>query len=858
MIQNIKNVFLTLQVWKPMTRLFVGFLLSGLLLVIGTSFILSDINYQWLSWTGLAVLFLTFMCAGLKVMITPYNELAISRRELKEAKLEAEKIAQIPKNNPNPLLQVSHDGKLLFANPAAYKHYPDLTEKQEKHVLLSGIDSKFIDKLFAKNTPCSSEIKVDGIIYQRTVSPNFSQYGKAVSVYFTDITSIKEIQEKAKLFEEVIVNANDAIIISEAELKNPGPEIIYVNNAFTKISGYSAEEVIGKNPRILQGEDTDNEVLKELKERLSIGKPFKGEIKNYGKDGTAYWLDISIVPVKNSEGIITHFAAIERDITERKEQEKELLRAKEEAEQANQIKSEFLANMSHELRTPMNGILGMAGLLFDSELNKEQKDIAQTIYNSGENLLVLLNDILDISKVEAGDVTIENVAFDIRIAMQEIVQLYTAPAVEKGLEVEFVVNNDVPVHMMADLNRLQQIMRNLVSNAIKFTHEGKITITASVQPEIDDEIYFSVRDTGIGVPEDKLGKIFDKFTQADSSTTRKYGGTGLGLAITKQFVELMGGRMGVESTVDQGSIFYFALPFKKPDDGVKPVNIIAENDNKSDLSFNKNAKILAVDDHPINTVFIKKLLTKMGFVNVDTIDNAIDALRMIEINNYDMVLMDCQMPELDGYKATKRLRESEDPKLQNQLVVAMTANAMVGDKEKCLKAGMDDYMSKPIKADKLTRLLVKWLPDINGDCNLREDSNTNNNGVFVGSSSEEVLKETNIMDLELLNTYSEGNIEEEKELIELFFNQAHKDIESLKLAASSNDLDVWKAAAHKLKGSAANLGANDLADSCKIMEQNYNSSGREKQNMLADTNTHMECLRNFLDEYQNSKMRASA
>ena len=363
------------------------------------------------------------------------------------------------------------------------------------------------------------------------------------------------ILEQAYLLEQIVLNASDGIILAEAGDIDDGPYIVYVNDAFTEITGYSSDEVIGKTPRMFQGVNTDRRTLDKLKGALQSGEHFVGELINYHKNGEEYWVKISIVPIRNKEGEITHFAAIERDITERKKADYELknmmiqlkranLKAEasakdleeslEVAETANQAKSEFLANMSHELRTPMNGVLGLCEILLDSRLDDEQKENAATIYKSGQNLLAILNDILDISKIEAGELDIEHIPFDVSTAVRELMQLYVVRAEQQGLELK-EHSADVPDVVMGDLGKVQQVLRNMVGNSLKFTEHGSITIISkTIQKEGEHFLYFAVKDTGMGIPADKLDAVFEKFSQADTSVTRKFGGTGLGLTICQQ------------------------------------------------------------------------------------------------------------------------------------------------------------------------------------------------------------------------------------------------------------------------------------------------------------------------------------
>ena len=665
----------------------------------------------------------------------------------------------------------------------------------------------------------------------------------------------EKLSEDSRLLEAAVVNAKDAVMITTADLENGGPEIIYVNDAFTTISGYTADEVIGKTPRILQGDETDRAELDRLKEALAKGKNFTGELKNYTKDGDPYWLDISIVPIFDDEGNITHFTAIERNITDRKAFERELQQqrdtaekevaerkrvesqvqeytdklelmrfdadeARKKAEAANAAKSEFLANMSHELRTPMNGIIGMAEFLLDSSLDDEQRDNAETLHGSSQNLLYILNDILDISKIEAGELDVETVPFHVGTAVRQIVQLFLPLASDKGVTLEFHKDDDTPSVVTGDLGKFQQILRNLISNALKFTDKGSITI--SLNKGKGRFLNIVVQDTGIGIPEDKFDAIFEKFTQADTSVTRQFGGTGLGLAITQQLVELLGGEISVESVVGEGSVFRFELPLDAANEDVKPVNLYDAKQDASAGDLPTHIRVLAVDDHPVNQKFVMKLLTKLGFSNVDLAENGRQALDMIEKNAYDLVLMDCQMPELDGYQATTELRKIEEGTGEHLPVIALTANAMVGDRDKCLKAGMDDYLSKPIKPDKLAGLIKQHV-----------------GGIEHGSAVEPEIIENNAadeppVDMEHLNMFTDGDPDEERELLDLFFEQADLSISELETALNSDDDEAWKKAAHRLKGAAANLGANMLSSACAEAEKRYEDSQALKEGMLAD------------------------
>lgn len=408
-----------------------------------------------------------------------------------------------------------------------------------------------------------------------------------------------------------------------------------------------------------------------------------------------------------------------QDITEAKQAEMELITAKEIAEQATSSKSEFLANMSHEIRSPMTGVLGFLELLESTQLDTEQKTYVETAQNSATSLLSLINDILDFSKIEAGVLTLEKVAFDLHAMLEDIRMVMEQLAIAKGLELKCQHAANVPYELVGDPARLRQILTNLMSNAIKFTQQGEINIDVSMLDKVESsseyKIRFEVEDTGIGIPLEAQKTLFDPFTQAEDATTRKFGGTGLGLSISKQLAQMMGGEIGVISTPEQGSTFWFTAGFElnEESDSVarEPVKrdegIAAKN---QDQQF-KDARVLLVDDLDTNLIVGKAILQKMG-IEVEIAKNGQEAVDVVAENHYDLVIMDCQMPVLDGYAATQKIREREKIEgLPHLPIIALTANAMLGDRETCLEAGMDDYISKPFSATDLESMMSHWLPE---------------------------------------------------------------------------------------------------------------------------------------------------
>ena len=400
-----------------------------------------------------------------------------------------------------------------------------------------------------------------------------------------------------------------------------------------------------------------------------------------------------------------HNQHLEKEVAIRTEQ---LVIEKERAEAANRAKSSFLSTVSHEVRTPLNGVIGMLGLLEDELLNTEQQEYLTLARHSCDSLLILINDLLDFSKIEAGHLVMECIEFDPVNVVDESVRLLTGNALNKGLELVFTQAHGIPDRVRGDPTRLRQIMTNLLSNAIKFTEHGKITVTVECVSQNQDgfNLRFEVIDEGIGISQLNQTRIFESFSQADNSTTRKYGGTGLGLAICKRLVKAMGGEIGVKSTEGQGSTFYFNVIFFPILNAEPKIELgrLLPRLNK----IKPGARILVAEDNRINQTIAKKTLGKLGCI-VDVADNGEVAIGLLSQNFYDLVFMDCHMPVMDGYEATRQIRSNEKEGSHTP-IIALTASSLEEGSEKCHEYGMDDYLTKPYKIERLEAMLAKWLP----------------------------------------------------------------------------------------------------------------------------------------------------
>lgn len=862
--------------------------------------------------------------------------------------------------------------------------------------------------------------------------------------------------ERMRLLESAVVNSNDAVVIAAPDPSDGMPKIVYVNDAFTRMTGYAREEVLGRYPDFLEGPETDRAKTLGILEAVRKEQPVNQEIVNYRKDGSRFWVELNIFPVRDHKGEITHWVSIQRDTTERRLAEErlrwsellmrsmtesipfgfyvlegatgkslylnhrfcellgvedleedlrsgrldgndlfsrissmhadagealreiydrsdeaeieirsadgrvikvfatdirdrsgryfgrlgifedvtedikaaeELRKAKEVAEEAARSKAEFLANMSHEIRTPLNAIIGMSGLLLRTNVTAEQRSYVSAIQSSGNALLEVLADILDLSRIEEGKLELDSSPFSVIECVETCMDILSVKASEKQIELVYLIDEDVPGMVLGDATRLRQVLVNLLENAIKFTDKGEVFLRVRCRHMDEDlsELQFSVRDTGIGIPAEKMNRLFHTFSQVDSSITKRYGGTGLGLAISKHLVEMMGGRIWAESVPGAGSTFHFTIKARISersqersdllrgmralliyrndtarsalktllishkidvvdastlDESLLRGNfdfVIAESADGSEIDRIRSAlpgarvlaitdllkhgvsqdmptipkpvkhsqmisamissvigksedsgapqevgrsdlRILVAEDNPVNLKVVLMMLSHLGY-RADTARNGLEVLSALEHRDYDLVLMDIQMPDMDGLEAARRIRERRG--YERPRIVAITAYALEGDREKCFAAGMDDYISKPVTMEKLKAAIER---------------------VDVGDALDRLTLSR------LRELQEDGEPDVVAELGAIFLSNAPSRIASMHEALERNDPDALHMAAHSMKSASASIGALRLSRMCAEIEELVREAELDKaEERLRDIDEEFERVRRELE-----------
>ncbi len=778
--------------WSSWSALVAGLLLTGL----GAAFLLLSLNRHWAIEQTVA----ERACA-----------LNAALAKLEESETRYRKLVDL---SPDAII-VGRDRAIIVANIAAVELFgassandligqrlADLVNPEALHRV-----DDLIQQMYAREMqyPMREDQvrRSDGslIDVEITGSSFLESDGAVVQVVLRDITQRKQaevrLQVTANWLQAILDNAPVGIVVRTLDYS-----FVETNAAFQRMIGCSGEDMKHLGLKTLTHPD-DIAFSEDMADRLMQGKLKNTDYeKRYVlKDGRTIWVRAIGARLDDK-----HKISILEDISERKRVEAELIKAKEAAEVANQAKSQFLANMSHEIRTPMNGVIGMTGLLLDSELTPEQRRYAEIIRTSGELLMTVINDILDFSKIEARKMILENLDFDLHSTLQQVTDLLAPKAESKGLRFTSEVPPGTPAELRGDSIRLRQVLTNLIGNAVKFTSQGEVAVRVAVEAADYDKVSlrFSITDTGVGIRPDQTEALFAPFVQADGSTTRKFGGTGLGLSIAKELVKLMGGEIGVKSQVDKGSTFWFTATFEK---GAPCILAQTPLSGHARLPIKKEIRVLVAEDNLTNQYVALSILRKHG-CHTDLAANGVEAVKLLQHAEYDLVLMDCEMPEMDGWEATRRIREPASGVLNPQIpIIALTADAMPEDRDRCLKAGMNDYLAKPIEPKQLVAVLQKW-----ATASAKKDWQPY-------PIDRQTLTARAIFDEHALLNRVMGDRDLASKLIAGFLQEVPQRLHDLRRSLNEGDLSGLRLQAHSIKGAAATLSANVLRDSANALQK---------------------------------------
>ncbi len=896
---------------------------------------------------------LILLVAGLFFLKRQYNELAQERKERSRSQYRYQAILRGSKDGF--VVLDNEDLRIVEANE---RFYEILNEDIEKATLLgksfqdlmADKDSRRFMKMLPGDSSTNFEFHanlVDSqgelipVIIDFTIHETEDRDTSFCYAFIQDMRKGLRDARKIRLLETAVEQSGSSIVITDNEGK-----IQYANPAFTQITGYSSEEVLGRNHEVFKSNYHDEAFYRDLWDTISSGKVWHGRFCNRKKDGSLFWEDTTIAPVQDEKGKISHYIAIKNDvtklvaleeelnqkvkelegimehagvgialirnrrflsvnstlakivnmtkedmigtstrilfssdeeyesfgkifypallrgesvfyeikrimpngqkrwfqitatainpgtmedmmtvwvgndITELKRLQIDLERQKERAEEASRAKSAFLANMSHEIRTPLNGVIGMLSLLGGTRLDAQQKEYVKVAHSSAEALLYLLNDILDFSKIEAGRLEFDSTDFCLSQLLDDFAKSFALAAKRKGLGFRLSLSKEVPGCLKGDPGRLRQVFLNLTGNALKFTQQGWIELAVDLVNEEAHHVVlkFSVIDTGIGIPNEKKSLLFEKFSQVDASISRKFGGTGLGLAISKKLVEMMDGQIGVESEEGKGSTFWFTVRLAKGDPNSQGCKDKTENESQYESDqLRLTGRILVVEDNPVNQQVVVGLLRRLG-LRAEVVNNGKEALEVLEMIPYDMVLMDIQMPVMDGLSAAKAIRDPNSSVVINREIpiVALTAHAFKEEIDRCIEAGMDDYLAKPIETQRLIDVLRKWLPKSNIEDATESEKVKGTSSVHVPSQTDQ---DGLVFDSEGFWERTMNDTELGRQVLEMFMKSGQELLEQLESVLDKGDVDQVVRIAHSLKGSSGNVGAKRLAEFALDMEK---------------------------------------
>ncbi len=725
------------------------------------------------------------------------------------------------------IYNLDEKGRFTYVNPAGEKilgipvqtllgkHFSEFlrSDKREEIIRLNHLTIR------AKKEQTYLEFPVTSLAGRTTwlgqkLNVQYDREGRLVHItgVARDITEIRNIQERIRKSEEKYRGLIENMELGLLEV-DTDDKIVRAYDGFCQMMGYDQRELIGKNPKSLFLDQEDMDFMEQQNADRKKGVPNVYEVRMKHKQGHKIWMLISGAPVMNDSGVVTGSMGIHYDISPQKKLEADLIRAKEEADEARQAEKEFLAQMSHEIRTPLNAVIGMANLLSDTRLNPEQETYVQDVKHAADVLHGLISDILDLSKIEAGQMELAPSLVNIHQTVVMMCRTMKVKAEENGNQLEYFIGEKVPQLLRLDRNILNQVLLNLIGNAIKFTHNGKIALYLDAQTGEDGECWLQakIEDTGIGIPEKKLPEIFEKFKQAEGRDTHKnYGGTGLGLPICKKLVELHGGSINVESETGKGSTFRFELKAQMADrDGGGQLSTEAGSSGVAvDLT---QLKFLIVEDTFMNQRYIQSILKRWSS-DSELANNGKEAVVLSEKEKFDLILMDMQMPVMDGYEATRIIRADKTNPNHRVPIIALTASALLDDRRKALAAGMDEHLTKPFTPDQLKAAIQIQLSRKN-----------------INESSERIPLplpfRVSRVKKEHIELYFGGDMDYAKEMVHEFLKSLPSERENLGRLTRAKEPSAFANLLHSMYPVIAMLGAPELSKEIKTKQLELNGSG---------------------------------